>query len=211
MFLLETTLAKTVTSLNWSFLLQLSLFSEVTESLSHLAQKLLPQQDSKSNGTHFTISVLYFVQQPSSTIKQRRKVLRIFLRCGVPPAATHSIKPLILQHDHNAATLFFRVCPFSLSGIRYSFSMSGSCSALYLVFPFFAHSYHVKHRIILWIYSLIHFPLNLIGAATGTSTCQGTTSLRQWDDPEESANKTRRMSCRSESENTWNNPTPHTP
>lgn len=58
---LEMTPTKHVSSLNWSLREQLRLFSEVTESLSHLAQELLPQQDSKSNATCFTISVLYFV------------------------------------------------------------------------------------------------------------------------------------------------------
>lgn len=80
-----------------------------------LAQELLPQQDSKSNAAHFIISVLCFVQQPSRTIKQRKKVLRILLRCRMPPAATHSIKWLILQHDHNAYMLYFpSFAPFLL-------------------------------------------------------------------------------------------------
>lgn len=119
-FLLETTLAIPVTFLNWSLLLQLRLFSEVTESLSHLAPELLPQQDSKSNATHskFLCCILCNNHaKPSSTESKCPGSYwdTDYLQLPLLPSVTDFTWPLRTQ------TFFPKFCPFSLSVIRYDF------------------------------------------------------------------------------------------
>lgn len=79
--------------------------------------------------------------------------------------------------------------------------MSAFCSALYLVFLFFTHSYttfcHKKHQIILWIYNVTHFSLNLVGAAACTYMGLLKVQLlcRQWDDTDEKIVQVKQEQC----------------